>query len=278
MEDRRTSELTESSVKVHYQSFGPPSNEAYLGSLRLLLRAAGSAHSADVQLGGLERARLEQKQHRAFHLRAGADMLDAVVQAVRQGADAAVIGNIQDPALYECRQVCEIPVIGMLETSLAATLPVARSVALVTTSDATIPLLEERARLYRLDGRVHSIRPMRSGLRSVSDSFNDRALRRSAIDEFLTVARGAVNAGAEGVIPASGILATLIASDAGFAAGWDLETGAPVANPVWLSVAAAALAARTHAHGLVTSRRLLYRQPPRAELDDYLAERLGADA
>jgi Asp/Glu/hydantoin racemase len=259
--------------RLLYQSFGPPDNEAYLGALRRVLGAAGGAHGVAVELGGLSRARLGQKQHPAFHLAAGSDLLDAVLQAERSGVAAAVIGNIQDPALYECRQLCQIPVVGMLEASMAVAISVGRSVALVTTAEATIPLLEDRLRQYGYASRVHSIRPMFRGLGVVSRSFDAVEPRHEAVHEFRTIAETAVREDAEVVLPASGMLATLISVDAGLAAAWDLGLGVPVLNPAWLAVAAGAQMAMAYAHGLTTSRRRMLTRPDSAEIDAYVAGR-----
>lgn len=259
--------------RLLYQSFGPPSNEAYLGALSRVLDAAGSAHGVDVELGGLARARLGQKQHLAFHLAAGSDVLDAVMEAEESGVSAAVIGNIQDPALYECRQVCQIPVVGMLEASMATAISVGRHVVLITTAEATIPLLEDRLSQYGFAGRVHSIRPMHHGLAAVSGSFEVAARRAEVMSEFRAIAASAVANGAEVVLPASGMLATLISVDAGSAAGWELELGVPVLNPAWLAVANGAQAVTTYEHGLATSRRRMFKRPDQTEIDAYTAER-----
>ena len=259
--------------RLLYQSFGPPDNAAYLGALRRVLGAAGSAHGITVELGALARARLGQKQHPAFHLAAGSDVLDAVLAAEASGISAAVIGNIQDPALYESRQLCEIPVVGMLESSMAVALSIGRSVALVTTAEATLPLLEDRLRQYGHAERVHSVRPMRRGLAAVSDSFDGPDARAHALAEFRTIAAAAVGSGEEVVIPASGMLASLISVDGGSVAAWDLEVGAPVLNPVWLAVAAGAQMATAYEHGLTTSRRRMFKRPEAAEIDAYVAGR-----
>lgn len=259
--------------RLLYQSFGPPSNKPYLEALRRVVDAAASVHGVAVELGGLSRARLGQKQHPAFHLAAGSDLLDAVMEAERTGVAAAVIGNIQDPALHECRQICEIPVVGMLEASMAFATSIGRSVVLVTTSEATIPLLEDRLRQYGFASRVQSIRPMLRGLTAVSESFDVRERRAEAVNEFRAVAEPAVREGAEVVLPASGMLATLIAVEAGFSAAWDLDLGAPVLNPAWLAVASAAQLAIAYEHGLATSRRRMFKRPEQGEVDAYALDR-----
>lgn len=80
-------------------------------------------------------------------------------------------------------------------------------------------------------------------------------------------------AGAEIVVPASGILATLLAARHGYAAAWDLTLGAPVVDPVWLAVAAAASGARLQKAGLYVSRAGTYDVPAKADAARYFAAR-----
>lgn len=259
--------------RIVYQSFGPEDNRGYLDALRATVTAAAAAHGAQIEVRALEGAVLAQKQHRAFHLAAGAALLDAIHAAEAGGAQAAVIGNIQDPALYECRQVCAIPVVGLLETALAGTRPFGANVALVSTSRRTHALLRERALVYGEERRVHSITSADLPLTDIARAFTDDGIARACLERFRNVAAAAVAAGAEIVVPASGILATLLAARHGHAAAWDLTLGAPVVDPVWLAVAAAASGARLQKAGLFVSRAGTYDAPAKADAERYFAAR-----
>lgn len=259
--------------RIVYQSFGPEDNRGYLAALRATVAAAAAAHGAQIEVRALEGAVLAQKQHRAFHLAAGAALLDAIHAAETAGAQAAVIGNIQDPALYECRQLCAIPVVGLLETALAGTRPFGASVALVSTSRRTHALLRERVLVYGEERRVHSITSADLPLADIARAFTDDGIARLCLERFGNVAAVAVAAGAEIVVPASGILATLLSARHGHAAAWDLTIGAPVADPVWLAVAGAASAVRLRQSGLTVSRAGTYDAPATADAQRYFAAR-----
>jgi len=260
-------------LRILYQSFGPETNRDYVAALGRSVAAAGRAYGTEVTLRGLAGAVLAEKQHRAFHLAAGAELLDSVHRGEADGFDAAVIGNIQDPALYECRQVCRIPVVGMLESLLATTRPFGASLALITTGARVQPLLRERVLLYGEEHRVRAIESVEIPLAEIARAFADGAAARSCVERFRAAAVRAADTGAEIVAPASGILATLLAAQHGDAAAWDLSAGAPVANPVWLAVAAAASAARSARAGLAVSRHGTYESPPPADLERYFAAR-----
>ncbi len=262
-------------VRLLYQSFGPEQNRRYLESLEKTLQVAGAEFGAVVDVGSLPGAKLGQKQHRAFHLAAGAALLDEVYAASQRGYDAAVVGNIQDPALYECRQVCRMPVVGLLEAVLTCTRPFGTSVALITTSELTIPLLRERAQSYGELVRLHSIQSADLPLQRIADAFGDEAAADALLDRFDEVAVAASAAGADLLVPASGILATLLAARRGQRAAWEIGCPAPVVSPVFIAVAHAAGSARLSRHHLPVSRRSAYRSPTPADLEAYFSERLG---
>lgn len=265
-------------LRIRYQSFGPEDDRGYRQALARLVAAAGDDSRVSVEVRGLEGSVLARKQHRAFHLAGGADVLDAVHAAEADGVAAVAIGNIQDPALAECRQVCSIPVVGLLESSLATTRPFGANVGLVTTRSFTHALLRERVLVYGEERRLHSIRTSDLAIPQLELAFTDRDVAAAADAQFRAVAAGAVAEGCEIVVPASGILATLLASLHGNAAAWDLGVGSPVANPVWLAIAAAASAARVHRAGLEVSRSGSYGAPDPAVLAEYFAARRDGGA
>lgn len=257
--------------RILYQSFGPETNHDYVAALVRSVSAAGAVYGATVEVRGTAGAVLGEKQYRAFHLAAGAELLRSVHVAQADGFEAAVIGNIQDPALYECRQICRIPVVGMLESLLTATRPFATQLGLVTSGRRVQPLLRERLLLYGDAGRVRVLDTVETPLRDIARAFTDSAASRAGADHFRDVAARAASQGAELIAPASGILATLLATVYGDAAAWDLGIGIPVVNPVWLSVGSAVIAARSARSGLPVSRVGTYEGPPDADIERHLA-------
>ncbi len=255
--------------RVLYQSFGPPENKDYLDRLATTVEVAGRTFGVRVEIAALTRTLLTQKQHRAFHLAAGAHLLEQVYAAQASGYAAAIIGNIQDPALYECRQVCRFPVVGLLDSALAASRAFAASVGFITTSALTIPLLRERVRQYGDDDRVRSWRTIEIKPSALLAAFTDTVRGDEVWERFTAVSKQAAADGAELLVPASGMLASYLCVRAGDTAGWDVGVSAPVLNPVFSAVAHAAGAARLAQAGLPISRAATYSSPDVGALKEF---------
>jgi len=81
-------------------------------------------------------------------------VIDGIIEAERNGYDAAIIGCGNDPALYECRQAVDIPVIGLTEATLLLAYSLANKIGLVTVSDGCASILEDRIHRYRLESKI----------------------------------------------------------------------------------------------------------------------------
>jgi Asp/Glu/hydantoin racemase len=157
----------------------------------------------------------------------------------------------------------------LLESTLTATRPFAATVGLVTSNALTIPLLRERILIYGDERRVRSVLPLGVALPSLLRSFAEPSEADTLVSAFADRAREAVSAGCEIIVPASGMVAELLAARLGKTAAWDLGAGAPIVNPVFLAVAVAATAAGLAAVGLTTSRAGTYAAPPADALDAF---------
>ncbi len=244
---------------------------AYLEHLERSLAGASETFGVSIRVGTIGGTQLAQKQHRVFHLAAGAQLVAQLYRECARGIDAAIIGNIQDPALYEARQACSVPVVGLLESALTATRPFAATLGFITTTALTIPLVRERILTYGDERRVVSMAPLGVRLPALLDAFTHPSDADALIATFTERARTAVERGSELVVPAAGMLAELLASRLGPGASWDLGVGAPVLNPVFTAVAAAASAARLATSGLQVSRAGTYAAPPTDLLREFFA-------
>ncbi|MEU1595145.1 aspartate/glutamate racemase family protein [Streptomyces sp. NPDC005708] len=75
-------------------------------------------------------------------------IMKAAVQAERDGFDAFVIGCMYDPALTQCRELVDIPVIGPLEASIGISRAFGHSFAIVTDHHKAVPEIADRVRIY----------------------------------------------------------------------------------------------------------------------------------
>jgi Asp/Glu/hydantoin racemase len=118
---------------------------------------------------------------------------------------------------------------------------------------------------YGLSGRLVSIDRMSVERPAVFDqAFEDEAVRADIVEQFRAAARLGLARGAETVIPAGGIVMTLLAE-----AGIHEVDGAPVVNGLIALVKMGELAAgMKRLTGHFTSKRLTYAPPTGALLDD----------
>ena len=192
-----------------------------------------------------------------------------IIEAEDSGYDAFVYTCFEDPGLRAGRSMVDIPVVGILETSILVGSTLGRSVALIGTSPSQADRVGNIAYENRLDGRVACVlgtEPLGPG---VIDGANDGG--KSATAEFERVARLAIAQGADVLIPAEGVINVLLA-DLGVK---DVD-GHPVVDS-WAAVLRyAEMAVALHrTTGQVPSRKLHYGKVDRA-VAHQVAERTAA--
>ncbi|WIY25820.1 aspartate/glutamate racemase family protein [Parasedimentitalea psychrophila] len=131
----------------------------------------------------------------ADEARSVAAMLDAVIEAERNGAVAHIIACFDDPGLDAAREVALGPVIGLCEAAFIAAAGIAKRYSVVTTLPRSIPIIEELADRY---GTGRGLRSIRAADVPVLDleCQSEQAVRKVAETMRLAVAED----GAEAVI------------------------------------------------------------------------------
>lgn len=176
--------------------------------------------------------------------------LKNAVRAERGGYDAFVVGTFIEPFLRELRSAVRIPVVSSLEATLLVGCTAAQRIGLVTINSALRWSLQTSIERHRLGARVGEILPLQPEL-DEAGAIALLAEPATALTSFTEVARQAVAAGADAVIPAESILATLTAG-----AGLHEVDGAAVLDAIAIPVAFAELLATLHRRaGLRTGRR-----------------------
>src|SRR3546814_14348310 len=82
-----------------------------------------------VELHGITKIGGIADQYRYLEYLETGEVMENVQTAVENGFDAFVIGNIADPGLRECREIANIPVLGLCETSMLLSCQMGRSEA-----------------------------------------------------------------------------------------------------------------------------------------------------
>jgi allantoin racemase len=185
-----------------------------------------------------------------------------------QAYDAFLIVNSTDPALYEAREVLDIPVLGFLETASLHACMMGRTFSLVTTNPKFALSYAQKMKLYGLTERLVSVEAMTMHqLPAASNAYADPAFEQHVFDEFLVAARRAVDAGAEVIIPC-GSFAVVQARK-----GVKEVDGALVIDGLAILVKMAETAVKIkNITGTFISRKLLYQMP-----GEFIRERAKKD-
>ncbi|MCD2514171.1 aspartate/glutamate racemase family protein [Comamonas endophytica] len=72
------------------------------------------------------------------------------------GMDAVILAISTDAGLWALREILDIPVVGMLQAALLCAAQLGQRVGLITLGAHMLPVYQEQARLYQLDGLMHA--------------------------------------------------------------------------------------------------------------------------
>lgn len=185
-------------------------------------------------------------------------VIEGIVQAEKEGCDAAIVICHKDPGLPEARDAVSIPVLGVLESALHFASILGHRFAVIAPLDKLVPQEEGLIRLYGLQDKAIGNRPVRGmgmGIEFYSYVNKDPELVRAKFEE---AARGAIADGAEVLVPGCGMLTQ-----------WAMEhriaefEGVPLVNPIAVAIkmAEALVDLAREPVNLRFSRKCLYRLP-----------------
>jgi len=248
----------------------PNFHEALEAHLRSVVESGTEVEVRGTKKGGLG------EQFRFFQAIDTPDIMENIVECRsakgEQRYDAFVTLNSTDPALYEAREVLDIPVLGFLETTALAACAMGRKFSLITPNPKFSISYTQKIELYGLEKRLASIESMNvPHLPDYRNAFMDTAAHERVMSEFDAAARRAVAAGAEVIIPC-GSHAVLQSRRA----LREIE-GALIMDGLTVLIKQAETAVKLQAlMGTVVSRKLLY-QSPNAEVRQLVKRDYGID-
>lgn len=182
-----------------------------------------------------------------------------VVEAEDTGYDAFVYSCFEDPGLHEGRSMVDIPVVGILETSILIASTMGMSIALIGTGDAQTYNIAKVAHKNRLlNDRIVCVEAMELLAPGLIDGEKDGGA--AAVAAFTETARVAIAKGADVLIPAEGIVNVLLAD-----VGLTHVDGVPVVDS-WSAVLnfAEMLVRMRRTTGYGVSRKIEYARAGRA--------------
>jgi allantoin racemase len=149
-------------------------------------------------------------------------ILDYAIEAERSGFDAFVIGSFSEPFLREIRSVVRIPVVSILESTLLVSCSLGKSVAPIANGPEIAAVVDSAVESHGMGKRVLPAVSLYPAWHEpeLAQAFGDPG---RVIEAFTASARACIAAGAEVIVPAEGVLATVL-SDNGVTA----IDGAPV--------------------------------------------------
>ncbi len=257
-------------MRLFYQSFGVSrgSPDGAYGQLLKRIIESAAAPGTEVDIHGLSPHRAVADQYSYLEFLDTAEVLENGLRAEREGYDAFLIGNIFQPGLHQLRELLNIPVLGLRESTVQIACLMGASFSLVNVNPKFVHTIAAGVREMGLESRMVSIERMtveRPG--SFDEALRDPAAQARIAEQFEEVARRGLEKGAEVLIPAGGSLMAVL-HDAGVHA----VEGAPVLNGIVALVKVAELAAQMRAiTGTFTSKRLVYAPPTGKLLADVRA-------
>jgi allantoin racemase len=153
-------------------------------------------------------------------------VIDYARQAESEGYDAFVVGSYSEPFVREMRAVVDIPVVTIGESCMLVACSLGKKQALISSVPAVARIVDDHVDAYGLRSRVStvcSVGPMMDELKFNAGWANPHDI----VDRFTDLAIGAVEGGADVIVPAEAVLSELLRTN-------DITSirGAPVLDTV----------------------------------------------
>lgn len=244
-------------MKLWYQSLARQTESTPYGVIlkRVIDSCADPGTSVHVQ--GVTQAAGIGVHYRFLEYHDMRDVIYNAIRAEREGYDAFLIGNISDAGLREAREMVNLPVLGLAETSFHLACMMGANFALVTISEKWTPRIVENARRYGLERQLVGVEAMDTSPLELKKAMVDPQHRKNIIARFVAAAERLVAGGAEVVIPAGGDIIVFLAE-----AGIYEIRRAPILNGIIELIKMGEMAAKLKSMtGRFTSKRLGYAAP-----------------
>lgn len=257
-------------MRLFYQTLGMSrgSKSGQYGQFLRKLIESCAASGTTIDIFGLSPHRAIADQYRYLEFLDTSEVLENGLRAEREGYDGFLIGNFFQPGLHELREALSIPVLGLAESSVQMACLMGPTFSLINVNPKFNRRIVEGIRLQGLDARMASVEMLtveRPG--SFDVALQDSHARAEILGQFTTVARRALDKGAEVLIPAGGSLMAVLIQ-----AGVAEVDGAPVLNGIAALVKTGEMAVEMRRlTGTFTSKRLTYAPPTGKLLADVRA-------
>lgn len=179
------------------------SNPAYLEGIKNHAKNVLSSGFV-AEIDGVDTPYSSEVHFMAYEFLNNQAILKNIMEAEKSGFDAVAFHCFLDPILDEIREIVDIPVIGMAETSMLTSLMYGKKFAIVTYT----PQLAKKSygnliQKYGLDNKAIETQFFDVSIEELGKAFHDP---KPIIDKFLIACEKAIEKGAEVILPGCGLL------------------------------------------------------------------------
>ena len=259
-------------MKLWYQSLARESDSInYRPRLKKVIEACVDP-GTEVHIQGVIQSAGIGVMYHYLRYRDMKELIDNALRAEKEGYDAFLIGNFSDSGLAEAREMVNIPVLGICETSMHIACMMGASFGLIPVSAKQTPDKLEKVRRYGFESRCVGAMHMKSSPAGLKQAMVDPALKQQVMADFTAAAQYLLDRGAEVIIPAGGEFNVFLMEDGIY----EIER-APVLNGTMELVKMAEFAVKMRKlTGRYTSKRFTY-APPSGDFLKKAREYYGAD-
>lgn len=250
-------------MKLWYQSFARNTETTHFGDILRGIFAACADPGTEIHLQGIHKSSGFGVHYRFLEHNDVSEVIENALQAEREGYDAFLVANISDAGIREVREMLNIPVLGLCETSLHVACMMGASFGMVNINRKWAARIHENVVRAGLLGRLAGMEALDSSPLALKAAMEDRALRAQVMEGFMSSAKRLLDKGAEVIIPAGGDIIVLLAEDNIY----EIE-GAPILNGIVELIKMAEVAVKLkRITGRFKSKRLEYAAPTGDFLD-----------
>lgn len=198
----------EKKIVIQRVSAGNPNDPRFKNFHALMKKSIDQVKNPETRIAFqvLNRGLNQLREFESTYLHAINDreMLEGIILAERSGYDGALIYCFSDPLLTEAKQAVNIPVIGLAQASLYFASFVGAKFGLIAISRESAARNEELICKYGMrEKAILPLRPMPISPEAQGKMIMDS---REGVNAFREVAREYIQAGAEVLIPACGVM------------------------------------------------------------------------
>lgn len=201
-------------MKLWYQSLARQTESTPYGEMLKRVIATACDPGTTVHLQGVRESAGIGVHYRFLEYHETKEVIYNAMLAEREGYDAFLVGNISDAGLREAREVVNIPVLGLCETSLHMACMMGANFSLVTISPKWTPRLLENVSRYGFDRRLVAVDAMNTSPLDLKRCFVEPGHLKYITEQFYECAERLLAKGTEVIIPAGGDIIVFLA-DAG---------------------------------------------------------------